>query len=175
MPSCCDLCCAGSASHSWKSFVLAVEGVSRDDGTTDTRDYILIGAWPISQRVVDVWAATPRYLLRGEAAVSATRIRRASRRKPSSRDPSGKRSADVTEIDTYLSENADRFEEELQELLRIPSVSTESRFAGDVQRCAEWVAADIERAGLERWRSFRPTATRWSTPSTGRMSSLRPC
>lgn len=55
----------------------------------------------------------------------------------------------MTEIDAYLSKNADRFEEELKELLSIPSVSTESRFAGDVQRCAEWVAADIERAGLE--------------------------
>ena len=55
----------------------------------------------------------------------------------------------MTEIDVYLSENRDRFEEELKELLRIPSVSTESRFAGEVRRCAEWLAGHLSSAGLE--------------------------
>ena len=55
----------------------------------------------------------------------------------------------MTEIDVYLSENRERFEEELKELLRIPSVSTESRFAGDVRRCAEWLAGQLSNAGLE--------------------------
>lgn len=39
--------------------------------------------------------------------------------------------------------------EELCEFLRIPSVSADSAFAGEVKRCAEWVRAAMEKAGLK--------------------------
>jgi acetylornithine deacetylase/succinyl-diaminopimelate desuccinylase-like protein len=52
-------------------------------------------------------------------------------------------------IDAYLNENRNRFEEELNELLRIPSVSTDSTYAGDVKRCADWLAGHLTEAGLE--------------------------
>lgn len=55
----------------------------------------------------------------------------------------------MTENDAYLSEDRDRFEEELKEFLRIPSVSTDSRFASEILRCAEWLAGHLSEAGLE--------------------------
>ncbi len=51
-------------------------------------------------------------------------------------------------LSEYLHENRDRFEKELGEFLAIPSVSTESRHSRDVERCAEWVAEHIRRAGV---------------------------
>ncbi|MEZ6043959.1 MAG: dipeptidase [Planctomycetaceae bacterium] len=38
--------------------------------------------------------------------------------------------------------------DQLFEFLRIPSVSADSAYAGDVRRCAEWVRDAMERAGL---------------------------
>ena len=46
----------------------------------------------------------------------------------------------MSELDDYLHQNRDRFESELCELLRIPSVSADSKYRGDVRRAAEWVA-----------------------------------
>jgi acetylornithine deacetylase/succinyl-diaminopimelate desuccinylase-like protein len=43
-------------------------------------------------------------------------------------------------LDEHLALNADRFEEDLCALLRIPSVSADSKFRPDVRRAAEWVA-----------------------------------
>jgi acetylornithine deacetylase/succinyl-diaminopimelate desuccinylase-like protein len=51
-------------------------------------------------------------------------------------------------LNQYLSENRDRFERELAEFLAIPSVSTESRYSKDVERCAKWLAGHIESAGV---------------------------
>ncbi|MFQ5690183.1 MAG: dipeptidase [Gemmatimonadota bacterium] len=56
----------------------------------------------------------------------------------------------MSEIATYLEQNGARFEEELEEFLRIPSVSTESRYAADVRRCAEWLRDHLEAAGVEQ-------------------------
>ncbi len=50
----------------------------------------------------------------------------------------------------YLDENRSRFLEQLQAVLRIPSVSTEPRHRDDVRRCAEHVAEDLRRAGMTR-------------------------
>ncbi len=49
----------------------------------------------------------------------------------------------------YIESNRDRFLEELFDLLRIPSVSADPAFAGDVQQCAELVAKQLEEAGGE--------------------------
>ncbi|MGA8529554.1 MAG: dipeptidase [Acidobacteriaceae bacterium] len=49
----------------------------------------------------------------------------------------------------YARQNAARFLDELKTLLRIPSVSTTPEHKGDVEKAAEWVAADLRRIGME--------------------------
>jgi acetylornithine deacetylase/succinyl-diaminopimelate desuccinylase-like protein len=51
---------------------------------------------------------------------------------------------------TYLEENKQRFLDELLELLRIPSVSADSKFKGDVRRAAEFVRDKLTAAGLDK-------------------------
>ncbi|MBT5977829.1 MAG: peptidase dimerization domain protein, partial [Flavobacteriales bacterium] len=53
------------------------------------------------------------------------------------------------QIQAYIEENKDRFLDELIELLRVPSVSADPAFAGDVQRCAEVVKVSLEKAGVD--------------------------
>ncbi|MDA7979935.1 MAG: dipeptidase [Pirellulales bacterium] len=48
-------------------------------------------------------------------------------------------------IDQILEANADKYEEELCELLRIPSVSADSTHAPDVRKAAKWVADQFTR------------------------------
>lgn len=52
-------------------------------------------------------------------------------------------------IKTYIEENKQRFLDELFDLLRIPSVSADSKFAGDVRKTAEFVKASFEKAGVD--------------------------
>ena len=49
----------------------------------------------------------------------------------------------------YIRSNRERFENELYEFLRIPSVSTEKGYAPDVARCADWLAEAIREAGMD--------------------------
>jgi acetylornithine deacetylase/succinyl-diaminopimelate desuccinylase-like protein len=49
----------------------------------------------------------------------------------------------------YLDDNQGRFVDELFSYLRIPSVSSLSEHAGDVQKAAEWVADRFTAAGIE--------------------------
>lgn len=49
----------------------------------------------------------------------------------------------------YIETNKDRFLNELFDLLRIPSISADPAFAGDVQRCAESVAAHLRAVGAD--------------------------
>jgi acetylornithine deacetylase/succinyl-diaminopimelate desuccinylase-like protein len=49
----------------------------------------------------------------------------------------------------YLADNQQRFVDELLEFLRIPSVSTDSAYAGDVRNAAQWIAVRMEQAGIE--------------------------
>lgn len=48
-------------------------------------------------------------------------------------------------IDEVLESNAKRYEDELCELLRIPSVSADSKHKPDVRAAAEWVAAQFKK------------------------------
>ncbi len=50
----------------------------------------------------------------------------------------------------YARDHADRFVEELKAWLRIPSISTDPAYAGDVRRAAEWLAQQLRDAGVER-------------------------
>ena len=52
--------------------------------------------------------------------------------------------------ETYLVEQQPRYQEELLQLLRIPSVSALPEHAGDVQEAAHWVANRLAAAGLEQ-------------------------
>ena len=49
----------------------------------------------------------------------------------------------------YQSENQDRFLSELLDLLRIPSVSADSKYKGDVARCADAVKQHMLSAGCD--------------------------
>ncbi len=49
----------------------------------------------------------------------------------------------------YIEDNKQRFLEELFELLRIPSVSADSKFKSDVQRAAEYLKGKFEEAGVD--------------------------
>lgn len=49
----------------------------------------------------------------------------------------------------YLAGNKDRFLNELLDLLRIPSVSADSKYKGDVARCAEAVKDSLLQAGAD--------------------------
>lgn len=53
-------------------------------------------------------------------------------------------------IKKYIEENKDRFLEELFELLRIPSVSADSRHKGDVRKAAEYVQKKLKDAGVDK-------------------------
>ncbi|WP_375447331.1 dipeptidase [uncultured Fibrella sp.] len=50
---------------------------------------------------------------------------------------------------TYLTDNKQRFLDELFDLIRIPSVSADSKFKGDVRRAAEFVRDRLIDAGLD--------------------------
>jgi acetylornithine deacetylase/succinyl-diaminopimelate desuccinylase-like protein len=46
--------------------------------------------------------------------------------------------------------NRSRFRAELQDFIRIPSVSAQPRHAGDVRKCAEWLGVQLRKTGLPR-------------------------
>jgi acetylornithine deacetylase/succinyl-diaminopimelate desuccinylase-like protein len=48
----------------------------------------------------------------------------------------------------YARDHAKQFREQLYELIRIPSISTEVARKGDVRRAAEWIANDMRRIGV---------------------------
>jgi len=57
----------------------------------------------------------------------------------------------------YARDHAETFRQQLFELLRIPSVSTDSAYAGEVRRAADWLAADLKRIGMQNV-AVMPTA-----------------
>ncbi len=50
----------------------------------------------------------------------------------------------------YIAQNGKRFEEELFELLRIPSISAQSEHKDDMQTCAEWLCQSLLKAGADK-------------------------
>lgn len=57
----------------------------------------------------------------------------------------------------YIEQHNDAFISELFELLRIPSISAQSEHKPDMQRCAEWLAASLVKAGADH-AEVMPTA-----------------
>jgi acetylornithine deacetylase/succinyl-diaminopimelate desuccinylase-like protein len=55
----------------------------------------------------------------------------------------------MKELKTYLDANKQRFLDELLELLRIPSVSADPKYAGDVRRMAEATAEHLKAVGID--------------------------
>jgi acetylornithine deacetylase/succinyl-diaminopimelate desuccinylase-like protein len=55
----------------------------------------------------------------------------------------------MPDLDGYLEQNAQRFEDDLCELLRIPSVSADTARRGDVDRAADWVLGQFQSLGLK--------------------------
>ena len=54
-----------------------------------------------------------------------------------------------SDLTAYVRSNRERYEQEFVDFLRIPSVSTEKRYAEDVNRCAEWLADIVREAGMD--------------------------
>ncbi len=52
-------------------------------------------------------------------------------------------------IQAYIDQNKDRFLNELFELLRIPSVSTDAQYKADVRKAAEYLKQKLEAAGAD--------------------------
>jgi acetylornithine deacetylase/succinyl-diaminopimelate desuccinylase-like protein len=50
----------------------------------------------------------------------------------------------------YVQQHKDRFLAELTELLRIPSVSADTRYKDDVRRAAEYIREKLVQAGVDR-------------------------
>jgi succinyl-diaminopimelate desuccinylase len=55
----------------------------------------------------------------------------------------------MASLDEYLEQHREEFEEDLFELLRIPSVSADSRHAEDMARAGQWVADHFLKLGFE--------------------------
>jgi acetylornithine deacetylase/succinyl-diaminopimelate desuccinylase-like protein len=55
----------------------------------------------------------------------------------------------MSNIKTYVNDNKDRFINELIDLLKIPSVSADPKYAADVRRCAEAVKKSLLDAGAD--------------------------
>ena len=55
----------------------------------------------------------------------------------------------MADLDRYLVEQQARFEDELCELLRIPSVSTGRQHQAEIRQAAEWVADQLSQLGLQ--------------------------
>ena len=55
----------------------------------------------------------------------------------------------MPDFDQYLSEHRSQFEDDLCEVLRIPSISTDSNHTADVRRAGKWVADQLGGLGFE--------------------------
>jgi acetylornithine deacetylase/succinyl-diaminopimelate desuccinylase-like protein len=56
----------------------------------------------------------------------------------------------MSNVQKYIDQNSDRFREELFDLLRIPSVSTDSSHKGDVRRAAEFLRDNLQSFGMDK-------------------------
>lgn len=64
--------------------------------------------------------------------------------------PENSQIMEKTQILDYISTNKDRFLNELLDLLKIPSISADPKYKGDVQKTAEAVKQRLEEAGADK-------------------------
>lgn len=74
---------------------------------------------------------------------------------------------------SFVQKNRARFLRELQDFVRIPSVSADPARAGDVRNCADWLANHLRRIGLRRVGIF-PTRGHPIVYAEHRVRSSRP-
>lgn len=55
----------------------------------------------------------------------------------------------MTTAHEFAEQNATQFREQLHDLLRIPSISTDPKHKGDVQQASQWVADAMKQTGLD--------------------------
>ncbi len=55
----------------------------------------------------------------------------------------------MQEVQNYIQTNQQRFLDELLDFLRIPSISADTKYKGDVLKAAEWLSAELTRIGME--------------------------
>ena len=68
--------------------------------------------------------------------------------------------ANSNDVFALIDREKGRYLAELKEYLRIPSISTDPDYKGDVDRCADWLVGKLQAAGL----TTEKIATGW--PST---------
>jgi acetylornithine deacetylase/succinyl-diaminopimelate desuccinylase-like protein len=56
----------------------------------------------------------------------------------------------MTDALAYAERHADPFVEQLQDLLRIPSISTDPEYDAETRRAAEWLRDELARIGMDR-------------------------
>jgi acetylornithine deacetylase/succinyl-diaminopimelate desuccinylase-like protein len=61
----------------------------------------------------------------------------------------------MTAINKYIKANEKRFLDELLDLLRIPSVSADPKYAGDVKKAAKFIADRMKEAGLSKVKIYK--------------------
>lgn len=59
------------------------------------------------------------------------------------------RSGTVADVSTYIKDNRQRYVDELVELLKFPSISADSKHAGDIEKCADFLVAHFKSLGLD--------------------------
>jgi acetylornithine deacetylase/succinyl-diaminopimelate desuccinylase-like protein len=64
-------------------------------------------------------------------------------------------------IKSYIDKNKDRFINELIEMLKIPSVSADSKYKADVVRTAEFVKNSLVEAGADKVENTRSPDCIW--------------
>ncbi|MEP6795753.1 MAG: hypothetical protein ABJB16_15595, partial [Saprospiraceae bacterium] len=52
-------------------------------------------------------------------------------------------------VQKYIKTNQKRFLDELIEFLRIPSISADTKYQGDVLKAATWLSTELKRIGME--------------------------
>ena len=60
----------------------------------------------------------------------------------------------MEEIIGFVNSNKDRYLTELKEFLAIPSVSSQKNHDGDTRNCAQWVADEMRRVGMQNAEIF---------------------
>ena len=63
----------------------------------------------------------------------------------------------IEQSTAFAHEHSDRYLEQFNELLRIPSISTDPAYKKDVARAADWIVTEMQRIGLRNAQAI-PTA-----------------